>query len=150
MVGGWVLHDLYRAISHITNTNDSGCWLRADEFPQILQLRIQAVICSIIDQQKKFEPGMLSLQWEPVGYLIAVVTLIHHYIFTIDKRYVGAVTSFHCNHYVHWNSRRRGLLGYKRGIADRQRRHCENYCKSEISFCHRILLTSLPFGMSSP
>src|SRR5437588_1388153 len=61
MVGSEVLNNLYRSLTHITDTNGSGRRLRADEFPQILQLRIQAVICSIIDQQKKFQPGMVSL-----------------------------------------------------------------------------------------
>ena len=61
MVSGQVLNNLYRSLTHITNANGGRSRLRADEFTQILQLRIQAVICSIIDQQKKFQPGMVSL-----------------------------------------------------------------------------------------
>src|SRR5437588_6234913 len=61
MVSRQVLNNLYRSLTHITNANGGRSRLRADEFPQILQLRIQAVIGSIIDQQKKFQPGMVSL-----------------------------------------------------------------------------------------
>ena len=81
---------------------------------------------------------MVPLQWEPAGYLVAIMTLIHHDIFAIDSRYVGAVMSFHCDHYVYRSSRRRDLLAHKRDIADRQHSHSENYLKSEMTFCHRI------------
>src|SRR5713101_1835974 len=86
---------------------------------------------------------MVALQWEPVGYLVAIMTLINHDVFAIDNRYVGAVMSFHRDHHMYRSSRRRDLLAYKRDIADCQHSHRENYFKSEITFCHRILMTSL-------
>src|SRR5216683_3344879 len=110
MVSGQFLHDLYGAISHIANTDGSSCRLRTDESPQVLQLRTQAGVGSIIDQEIKFEPGMVPLQWEPVGYLVAILTLIHHDIFALDSRYVGTVMRFHRDHHVYRSSRRRDLL----------------------------------------
>jgi len=71
------------------------------------------------------------------------MTLIHHDIFAIDSRYVGAVMSLHRDHDVYRRSRRRDLLACKRDIADCQHGHRENYFKSEMTFCHGILMTSL-------
>jgi hypothetical protein len=113
--------------------------------------RVELPICvahSLLSHQRLRNGHMFVCRPdEPVGYLIAIITLIHYDIFAIDSRYVGAVMRFHgdtmCTGVPDDD-----LLAYKRDIADCQHSHRENNFQSEITFWHRILMTSLFSGLN--
>ncbi len=66
---------------------------------------------AIVEKDKKFESGVISLRGDPIGDLIAIAAFVDHDILAADFRHALAVTSFYSNKHVRWCPWRTCILG---------------------------------------
>src|SRR5208337_3731156 len=97
MVSGEVLSDLRDPVSHISNGNGRGSRLCGDELANILQLRPEADVGTVIEQDNQVESGVLSLRRDPVHNLVAFPSLVDHYVLPLNGGNVGTVLGFNRN-----------------------------------------------------
>src|SRR3989475_6173704 len=76
MVVGEILQDVRGSVSHVRHTDRRGCRLRIDELAYVFQLRTEAGVGSVIDQDEELKSCVLSLQRQPVRNFSPIVTLI--------------------------------------------------------------------------
>src|SRR5271166_6731104 len=93
MIAGEVLLHLHGAILHVGNCNFGGSRLRRDESTEALQLPTETDTGTVVEKNKQFERGVISLRGHPVGDLVAIVPLEHHHVATANVRHVCAMAS---------------------------------------------------------
>src|SRR5207247_3436679 len=87
--------DVRGSVSHVRHTDRRGCRLRIDELAYVFQLRAEAGVGGVIDQDEELKSCVLSLQRKPVRNFSAIVTLIYHHVLAVNDWNVGTVTRFH-------------------------------------------------------
>ena len=74
-----------------------------DELAYVFQLRTEAGVGRVINQEEQLKSCVLSLQGKPVRNFCPNVTLIYHHIFALNDWNVGTMTRFHGHHHMHRN-----------------------------------------------
>jgi hypothetical protein len=110
VIVGEVLNRVHAAVAHIADTDKRGRRLQENKLPQILQLRAEADVGSIVYQNEEFETGMLATQRNPICYLSSSATEIHLHVLAFEVGLLAAVTSFRGNHHVNGNHSGGGRL----------------------------------------
>src|ERR1700691_4123094 len=94
MIASRVLLHSRNAVLHVGHADLRGRRLSGDELAQILQLSTKTDVGAIVEQDKEFEPGVLTLRRNPIRDLVAIMALVYRHIALAYIRYVRAVTSF--------------------------------------------------------
>src|SRR5437868_13761618 len=109
VIGCEILDDIHRRVPHVPHTYRCCRRPRVDKIAQITEMRSQACVAGIVDEDEQLQSSPLVARRDPVGHLKPIFSLTYLHILRMKGRHgVLAIAKWlNHGHHVYWNSARR-------------------------------------------
>src|SRR5579862_1267587 len=132
MIGRWILFDLCNSILHVRYSDGGGGRLFVDKLLEVLDLRAQCAVGSVVEHNEQLQRRVISLRWNPIDHLVALFPLIDHHIVTADAGYVLSLMRLDSDHHVGRISLRWRLLSPRCTLCHDPKYQCNCGCEETL------------------